>query len=128
MVDANAILQITIGKVNKRKSKKKNESIISNPPTDQARPICSNHCSEGDFVALRLSKYEDEIPQIGRVVAVDEMSVTIEWWVGNYNSTWICWKQRGEPVKETFTKNTVIYKVNFTKSMRISSGLIDFEL
>ena len=51
------------------------------------------------------------------------MSVTIEWWVGNYNSTWICWKQRGEPVKETFTKNTVIYKVNFTKSMRISSGL-----
>ena len=123
MVYANTILQITVGKANKRRTKKKNESTISNPPTDQTRPVRSNQCSEGDFVALRLNKYDDEIPQIGRVMKVDESDVTIEWWVGIYSSPWICWKQRGEPVEETFTKNAVIYRVKFTKSMRISSEL-----
>ena len=52
------------------------------------------------------------------------MNVTIEWWVGSYHTTWICWKkQRGEPVQETVPKNAVIYKVNFTRSMRITSSL-----
>lgn len=96
---------------------------ITNLSTDQSRSVCSD-CCEGDFVALRLSKYDDEIPQIGRVVAVDEMDVTIEWWIGSYNTTWICWKkEKGEPIIETVPKNAVIYKVTFTKSMRISSSL-----
>ena len=94
------------------------------PPTNPTKPVRSNHCCEGDFVALRLSKYEDEIPQIGRVVAVDQMDVTIEWWIGSYHTTWICWKKdRGEPITETVPKNAVIYKVNFTKSMRITASL-----
>ena len=38
--------------------------------TDQSRPIPSNHCCVGDFVALRMVKYEDEIPQVGKVVEV----------------------------------------------------------
>ena len=66
---------------------------LLSPTTDQAteaRPVCSNQCCEGDFVALSLFKYEDEIPQIGRVVAVDEINVTIEWWIGSYHTTWIC--------------------------------------
>ena len=114
-------LQITVGKASKKKVKK---TVDVNPPIEQAKPVRSNDCCEGDFVALRLSKYEDEIPQIGRVVAVDEMNVTIEWWIGSYRTTWICWKKNsGEPIKETVPKNAVIYKVNFTKSMRITTRL-----
>ena len=115
-----------MGKISKKKAKRNNDSILVplNSSMDQSKPVLSNHCCVGDFVALRLSKYEDEIPQIGKVVKVDEMNVTIEWWIGNYSKTWICWRQeKGEPVTETVPRNAVIHKVTFTKSMRISSNL-----
>ena len=60
--------------------------MLSNSSTDQSKPLPSNHCCVGDFVALRLVKYEDEIPQIGKVLEVDNMNVTVEWWIGGYGS------------------------------------------
>lgn len=96
----------------------------SNQSTDQPRVIPSNHCCLGDFVALRLVKYEEKIPQIGKVLKVDDMNVTIEWWIGGISKTWTYWKkEEGEPVTETVPKNAEILKVSFTKSMRISSNL-----
>ena len=113
-----------------RKKMKKNSNSVgptSNTctPTDhKSELVPSNHCCEGDFVALRLAKYEDEIPQIGKVVMVDDMNVTIEWWIGRFNSTWICWrKHKGVPVEETFPKNADIYRIKFTKSMRLNTTL-----
>ena len=115
-------------KSNKKLQQKSNPSLAmpsnESTSTDQPRLIPSNHCCVGDFVALRLVKYEHEIPQIGKVLKVDDMNVTIEWWIGGYNKTWICWKkEKGESVTETVPKNAVIHKITFTKSMRISSNL-----
>ena len=74
-------------------------------------------------MALRPSKYEEEIPQIGKIKDMDDLNVTIEWWIGSYGGTWICWrKERGEPVFETFPRNAVLCKIHLTKSMRLTSN------
>jgi len=35
------------------------------------------------MVALRLQKYADDLPQIGKVVNLTDMDVTVEWWIGS---------------------------------------------
>ena len=78
------------------------------------------------MVALRLHKYEDEVPQIGKVVDLTEMDVTVEWWVGTYHSTWIEWKERGEVIKETFPQNAILSSnIDFTKSRRLTLACIN---
>ena len=52
----------------------------------------------GEFVTLRLFKYNDEIPQIGKV-ELDEMNVTIEWWIGTFRDIWRQWKEKKNVVK-----------------------------
>ena len=69
-------------------------------------------------MVLRLAKYDDEIPQIAQLLAIDELNVTVEWLFGTYYSNWSVWKERGIPVQETLPKNAVISKVHFTKSKR----------
>ena len=64
----------------------------------------------GSFVVLRLAKYDDEIPHIGKVIREDDLNVTIEWWIGSYGSYWTDWKQKNVMVCETFPRNVVIMK------------------
>ena len=74
--------------------------------------------------ALRLAKYDDEIPQIGQVVDLDELDVTVEWWIGRYADTWKCWKdKKGVPIQETFPKTAVLQRVIFTKSLRLNTSV-----
>lgn len=40
------------------------------------------------MVALSLQKYADDLPQIGKVVNLTDMDVTVEWWIGSYSSAW----------------------------------------
>lgn len=58
----------------------------------------------GNLVATTLAKYEDEIPQIRRILKVDNMNVTIEWWIGRYSSTRNVRKTNGEPNTEKLSK------------------------
>eukprot|EP00731_Ephydatia_muelleri_P005349 Em0002g1525a len=39
----------------------------------------------GSFVALGLDEFKEELPQIAKVLAIDDDSITLEWWVGTYN-------------------------------------------
>lgn len=42
----------------------------------------------GDFVAVYLEKYKDEVPQIGKIVKEDSSnSIEVEWWTGSYSGT-----------------------------------------
>ena len=83
-------------------------SEIAHEPTE-AHPFPSNHCCIGDYVALRLAKYDDEIPQIAQVVEIDELNVTVEWWIGRFN-TWKRWSKAKEmPVRETFPRNAIMW-------------------
>ena len=62
----------------------------------------------GHFAALRLKEYDDEVPQIARVMAIRELDLDIEWWIGRYNDTWNQWKTRGQPNVLTVHKNANI--------------------
>ena len=78
----------------------------------------------GEFVALRLSKY-DEVPQIAKVIKIDQDDVTVEWWIGSYYDNWREWKQRKQVVKESFHRNAVIKSgFTFTASQRLRTSTI----
>ena len=52
-----------------------------------------------NLLLSRLFKYNDEIPQIGKVVELDEMNVMIEWWIGIFRDIWRQWKEKKNVVK-----------------------------
>ena len=35
----------------------------------------------GSFVALGLDEFKEKLPQIAKVLAIDDDSITLEWWV-----------------------------------------------
>lgn len=77
------------------------------------------------MVALCLHKYADEIPQIGRVIDLIDLDVTVEWWVGTYGDTWREWKIRGTVVTETMPRNAVIHsRVHLTKSLWLTAKIV----
>ena len=84
----------------------------------------------GDFVALRLSKY-DEVPQTAKVIKIDQDDVTAERWMGSYSDNRREWKQRNKAVLESFHRNAIIKRaITFTasqclpKSVTIQLGCI----
>jgi hypothetical protein len=74
----------------------------------------------GNFVALKIQSYCDELPQIGKVVVINETSVTVDWLVGTYSSTFSYWKEKGEVIQEHFPLRGVICPLKFTTSMRLA--------
>lgn len=77
--------QVTVGK--QSKSSKKSKPAQGN----KGEQLTTNdeEIKLGNIVALRLQKYKLDIPQIGRVVELSDMDVTVEWWHGTYSSVWI---------------------------------------
>ena len=55
--------------------------------------------SPSDFIALQ---YREELTQIGKVVKLNESSVSVEWLVGSYSGTFSFWKKRGRVICEIF--------------------------
>ena len=106
---------------NKDKKKKKKEE------EEQQTPGSNTQSSKapiiGEFVALRLKKYEDEIPQVGKVVGMNDLELDIEWWIGGWGINWTQWKTRGQPNIETVHKNAIIMApIVLTKSYRLSKA------
>ena len=42
-------------------------------------------------MALGLDEFKEELPQIAKVLAIDDDSITLRWWVGTYTGTWAPW-------------------------------------
>lgn len=79
----------------------------------------------GKFAALRLKKYDDEVPQLGKVTAIDDLEVNVEWWIGRWTDTWTVWKQRGKPVTEAVHKNGIIMApIELSRSSRLTKTTI----
>ena len=51
--------------------------------------------SPGDFIALQIMQYREELTKIRKVVELNESSVSVEWPVGSYSGTFSFWKERG---------------------------------
>ena len=110
----------------KRKATKPHRLPSSEPPELQEleNPVKPT-IWPGDFVALRLAKYDDEIPQLAKVEAVNDMDVTIQWWTGRYGDVWTEWKIRGVVMTETVPWNAVIKgSIMLSRSNRMLPPLI----
>lgn len=59
----------------------------------------------GEFVALRLAKYDDEVPQLAKVETMTDVDGKIQWWCGRYHDVW---KVQGTVMTETVPRNAVI--------------------
>lgn len=79
------------------------------------------------LVATFVPEYRDEIPQIGRVLTVEEEVVTIEWLQGTYSSLWkVCKRREGRnvvPWVEDIPKTAIISKVELTKGQRLPGAV-----
>ena len=65
------------------------------------------------------------MPQIAIVVWMDELNVTVQWWMGSFSDTWREWKERNVVVKEKFPRNAIIKNgITFTASKRLTRVLL----
>lgn len=112
-----SFFQVEIGKkrkqnVGKAQKKTKHHSSIFNQHSSVRSNVEQNSRKSqlwpGEFVALRLVKYNDEEPQIAKIESVSETDVVIQWWTGLYHGVWTEWKVRSKVVTETVPKNAVI--------------------
>ena len=79
----------------------------------------------GKFAALRLKKYDDEVPQIAKVKTITNLEVTVEWWIGRWGDTWTEWKQQGKAVEETVHQNAIIMApIELSRSNRLTKNTI----
>ena len=138
-------MQIIIGKKRqqsaggttpKPKKKKASESDPVPTPTETADTSITTPGAQtdtnppvnieiGHFAALRLKEYDDEVPQIARVMAIRELDLDIEWWIGRYNDTWNQWKTRGQPNVQTVHKNAIIMApISLSRSNWLSNDTV----
>jgi hypothetical protein len=75
--------------------------------------------TQGDVIAMKIHKYHDELPQIGRILRLDATTVTIQWMVGSYTGNFSYWKEKGSIIAETFPRRGIMCRVLLTQSMRL---------
>ena len=69
---------------------------------------------------LKCERYKDFVPQIGRLKAIKEASITVQWLEGEYEGKWKFWKDRGKIIQESFPRRALIREISFTDSMELS--------
>ena len=75
--------------------------------------------SPGDFIALQIMQYREELTQIGKVVKLNESSVSVEWLVGSYSGTFSFWKERGRVICESFLLRGTVCRLKLTPAMNL---------
>lgn len=74
------------------------DSCASKPVYDE---IPSFAIKSGVVIACFLDEYDNEEPQLGRVMEDPGVNSEVEWMVGAYSKPWKLWKQRkGQTWKE----------------------------
>ena len=64
-----------------------------NTTTDSVSPQCSLQLACDMHVACYVERYDDEEPQIGRIVTLHDRSVEVEWMIAAYDDRWSVCKQ-----------------------------------
>ena len=64
----------------------------------------------GSFVALGLDEFKEELPQIAKVLAIDDDSITLEWWVGTYTGTWVPWLVKSVEQTISVHRNNIVLR------------------
>ena len=64
-------------------------------------------------------QYREELTQIGKVVKLNESSVSVEWLVGSYSGTFGFWKERGRVICESFLLRGTMCRLKLTPAMNL---------
>ena len=67
-------------------------------------------------------QYREELPQIGKVVKLNEASVSVEWLVGSYSGTFSFWKERGRVICESFPLRGIVCRLKLTPAMKLTKA------
>ena len=82
---------------------------------------------EGNLVACYVEKYEDEEPQIAKILNVNLEDVEVQWMQGSYFDPWHpCRVKQGrsyEPWVEDIPRSSILYEVQLSKTSRLSEPL-----
>ena len=114
----------------KRRDKERTQtslSVVSQTDTRTSSSSKSGPVKLGDIVACYLTKYDDEEPQIGKVVSLKPANkVDVQWMHGSYSDPWIlCRQKRGrtmEPWIEEIDQANMLYPIELTKSNRLTES------
>ena len=76
-------------------------------------------------MALSCKLYENDLPQLGKLCAVNEdNSVTIDWLIGTYSSIFKAWTKKGQQIRETFPRRAIMGRVTLTSGMRLKKDTV----
>ena len=78
----------------------------------------------GDYLAMNIFQYKDELPQIGKVLKIDASRVEIDWLIGSYSGIFTFWKERGVVIRDIYPLCGVMFPVKFTQSMRLEKTYV----
>lgn len=73
----------------------------------------------GDYVALKIMKYHEDLPQIGKVIKISKSSVCVDWLVGSYSATFAFWKEKGKVIREVFPLRGIVCPIELTSAMKL---------
>ena len=77
-------------------------------------------------MALGLTEYSNELPQIARVLMVEEDLITVEWWIGSYSGTWNPWVVKSVEQTASVHKNCIVLRnVQLSRSNRLAKQTVD---
>lgn len=78
-------------------------------------------------MACYVDKYEDEEPQLAKIVNVKSESIEVHWMQGSYSDPWHpCKRKMGrqyEPWIEEIPRSTVLYQVVLTSNSRLTEPM-----
>ena len=107
-----------------RQPSKENKRQLTTGAANPATYSVGESC--WDFCCTVSQKYDDEIPQVARMISIaDEEEVTVEWWIGGWSKTWVQWKTKGVPNTEVVHKNSIIMTpIELTNSNRLKKDTV----
>ena len=81
---------------------------------------------KGQFVALGLDEFKHELPQIARILMIEEDVMTIEWWVGTYSGTWNPWTVKSVEQTAIVHRNCIVLgNVTLSKTNRLAKHIVE---
>lgn len=79
---------------------------------------------EGSLVACYIEKYQDEEPQIARIINVKQSEVEVHWMHGSYFDPWypckVKWGHSYKPWIEQIPQSSILYEVQLSNTQRLT--------
>ena len=74
----------------------------------------------GNYLSLKIKQYYEDLPQIGKVVKINDSSVTVDWLVGSYSGTFGFWRERGKVIREVYPLRGIMCHLKLTPAMKLT--------